>query len=41
MNDARLILLFSGWYVKVFKLEASEDKNSFREDGHEDSDIAI
>lgn len=30
MNEAWLILLFSGWYVKAFKLEAGEDKHSFR-----------
>jgi hypothetical protein len=40
-NDAWLILLFSGWYVVLLTVEASEGKNSCREDGYECPDIAV
>lgn len=41
-NDAWLMLLFSGWYVVLLTVEASEGKtSSCREGGYECPDIAV
>ncbi len=40
-NDAWLMLLFSGWYVLLFTVEAKRGQTFCLEDGYECPDIAV